>query len=194
MTRIIGGEAGGRRLRTPAGDSTRPTADRVREALFSTVEALLGTLAGRRFLDVYAGSGAVGLEARSRGAAQVVLVEHDTGAARLIRSNARALGLDEVSVIVARAERVAAHDPPGGRFDVAFFDPPYDLAASRLAEALAGLVADSWLAPDALVVVERSRRDAAWQWPDGVQPVRARRYGETMLWYGRFAPTHHEEA
>src|SRR4051794_20009861 len=89
VTRIIGGAAGGRRIKAPAGDRTRPTSDRVREALFSAVDAALGSLHGLRFLDVYAGSGAVGLEARSRGAGVVTLVEHDRRAAGPIPANAR---------------------------------------------------------------------------------------------------------
>ena len=89
MTRIIGGDAGGRRLRTPTGAGTRPTSDRVREALFSAVDAALGSLHGLRFLDLYAGSGAVGLEARSRGAGVVTLVEQDRRTATVIRENVR---------------------------------------------------------------------------------------------------------
>ncbi|MGH3508462.1 MAG: RsmD family RNA methyltransferase, partial [Nocardioidaceae bacterium] len=121
MTRIIGGEARGRRLRTPTGDSTRPTADRVREALFSAIEARIGTLVGRRFLDVYAGSGAVGLEARSRGAEHVALVEQDRATARLIESNARALGFEQVEVVAVRADRIP-EAPAGTGYDVVFLD------------------------------------------------------------------------
>ena len=101
MTRIIAGTAGGRRIKTPAGDGTRPTSDRVREALFSAIDSELGSIAGLRFLDVYAGSGAVGLEARSRGAGVVTLVEHDRRAAALIRENARTLGFTGIDVVVA---------------------------------------------------------------------------------------------
>ncbi len=103
MTRIVAGSAGGRRLRTPSGGRTRPTSDRVKEALFSALESQIGTLAGRRFLDLFAGSGAVGLEARSRGAQHVTLVERDPATAALIRANAKELGLDQVTVLVASA-------------------------------------------------------------------------------------------
>src|SRR3990170_2743067 len=99
MTRIIGGSAGGRRLSTPRGLNTRPTSDRVREALFSAIEAWCGSLAGLRFLDLYAGSGAVGLEARSRGAGVVTLVEQDRRTAALISDNARALGFTRANVL-----------------------------------------------------------------------------------------------
>src|SRR4051795_5085420 len=96
MTRIIGGTAGGRRIKAPSGDNTRPTSDRVREALFSSIDAELGSVTGLRFLDLYAGSGAVGLEARSRGAGVVTMVEHDRRTAGLIRENPRDLGFEHV--------------------------------------------------------------------------------------------------
>jgi 16S rRNA (guanine966-N2)-methyltransferase len=189
MTRIIGGTAGGRRLKTPAGDTTRPTSDRVREALFSAVEAQLGTLAGRRFLDVYAGSGAVGLEARSRGADQVVLVEEYSRAAALIRSNAAMLGLDAVTVLVSKAERLPQTDVVQAPFDVAFFDPPYAVDSARLAQVLTDLAAAGWFTPDALIVVERPRRDDGWVWPPVFVGARSKKYGQTMLWYGHMADT-----
>lgn len=188
MTRIIAGAAGGRRLRTSRGNATRPTSDRVREGLFSALEAALGSLAGSSFLDLYAGSGAVGLEARSRGAAAVTLVEQDRGAAALIRSNAERLGLEPVTVLEAKVERVLADRRSDG-FDVVFMDPPYSLPTEPLRGAAARLASSGWSADGALVVLERSSRDPAWEWPAGFTAVRSKRYGETMLWYGR-APGH----
>ncbi len=181
MTRIIGGTAGGRRLKTPPGEHTRPTTDRVREALFSALESALGSLHGLRFLDVYAGSGAVGLEARSRGACAVTLIEHDRRTAALIRDNARAAGLGDVEVVAAGAARALA-GPPAAPYDVAFLDPPYDLPGSEVAAVLH--VLHVWLSPEALVVVERPRRGPALEWPDGYVADRTRRYGETVLCYG----------
>jgi 16S rRNA (guanine966-N2)-methyltransferase len=186
VTRIIAGAARGRRLQTPAGDSTRPTSDRVREALFSALESELGTLAGRRFLDAYAGSGAVGLEAKSRGASEVMLVEAAPRAAAVIRANVAALGFAGVDVVGSRVERLARRTPAGGGFDVAFFDPPYDEPADDLEAIVDDLGGAGWFVPSAVVVVERPRR-AAWTWPPHVAHVRERRYGETMLWYGRWA-------
>lgn len=186
MTRIIGGVAGGRRLRTPPGEATRPTAERVREALFSSLEAG-GGLAGLVVLDLYAGSGALGLEARSRGAARVVLVEHDRRTAELVRANARALGLDGVRVVAAPVGRFLAGET-SARFDLVLADPPYDLAPDRLSAVLARLVAGGWLAGDAQVVVERSRRGQPPTWPEGIGASRERAYGETVLWYGRATP------
>lgn len=190
MTRIIAGAARGRPLRTPRGGATRPTADRVREALFSALESELGTVAGVRFLDLYAGSGAVGLEARSRGAAYVELVEADRATAALIRANAKSLGFDHVTVRAGKVERwVAEHadaaETSAAPFDVVYVDPPYSVEARTVAELLREVVLSGRLAADAVVVVERSRRDAGWAWPRGLESVRDKRYGETMLHYGR---------
>jgi 16S rRNA (guanine966-N2)-methyltransferase len=183
--RIVSGTAGGRRLRTPAGAGTRPTSDRVKEALFSALEAQLGALTGRRFLDVFAGSGAIGLEARSRGASHVTLMERDPAAASLIRANAKALGLDNVAVVSGSAGSAAARAPEGGGYDVCFLDPPYATSASQLSTLLVTLGQAGWLHDGALVVLERSRRDGEWIWPEGFEPLRSKKYGETMLWYGR---------
>jgi 16S rRNA (guanine966-N2)-methyltransferase len=183
MTRIIGGDAGGRRIKAPAGDSTRPTSDRVREALFSAFEAGLGSLSGLRFLDVYAGSGAVGLEARSRGAGVVTLVEHDRRTAALIRENIATLGQTRVDVVVSSAARAVLHQPRAP-YDVVFLDPPYAVPVLEVEEVLAGLRDHGWLAHEAVVVVERARRGPELTWPDGFTGDRVRKYGETVLWYG----------
>jgi 16S rRNA (guanine966-N2)-methyltransferase len=184
VTRIIAGTAGGRRLKTPTGDGTRPTTDRVREALFSAVDAALGSLAGLRFLDLYAGSGAVGLEARSRGAGVVTLVENDRRTATLIRDNARSLGMTHVDVVAQQATRALA-GPPRAPYDVVYLDPPYSLPTGEVVQVLDALLGGGWLAPDGLVVVERSRRSDPLPWPAGLTGDRERQYGETMLWYGR---------
>ena len=186
MTRIVAGSVGGRRLRTLPGDETRPTVERVREALFSALESALGGLAGRRVLDLYAGSGAVGLEALSRGAAEAVMVERHRRAAALIRRNAQALGLSGWSV-VAEPVRSYLRSGAAAPFDVVFLDPPYALPGEELADVLAGLAGGGWLAAGGYVVVERSRRDPGPAWPEGIDPLRDRRYGETVLWYGRRA-------
>ncbi len=183
VTRIVAGMHGGRRLLVPAGRDTRPTSDRVREALFSTLDALVD-LEGARFADLYAGSGAVGLEALSRGAAHVLLVEADQRAARVARDNVATLGAGgAVRVVADKVERVV-RGAPGEPYDVVFADPPYALADDRVTELLAAL-AGGWLAPDAVVVVERSTRSAPPVWVEGLTPLTSRRYGETTLWYGR---------
>jgi 16S rRNA (guanine966-N2)-methyltransferase len=193
VTRIIGGDARGRRLQTPAGDDTRPTSDRVREALFSSLESELGTLRGHTFLDLYAGSGGVGLEARSRGASGVTLVERSARAAAVIRTNIASLGFQAVHVVVAPVGRLRTPvDPVAGGFDVVFADPPYDYERSILADDLGAIARRGWIAPRALVVVERDRR-SPWSWPTDFMGVRERAYGETMLWYGLWAPMGAEE-
>lgn len=187
MTRVIAGAAGGRRLAVPPGNGTRPTSDRAREGLFSTWQSLLGTFDGIRVADLYAGSGAVGLEALSRGAAHALLVETDARAARTVRENVRALGLPGAEVRAARAEQVVAGPPPAEPYDAVFLDPPYAVSDDDLREILLTLRLQGWLAAEALVTVERSTRGGAFDWPDGFEPLRARRYGEGTFWYGRAA-------
>lgn len=187
MTRVIAGAAGGRRLAVPPGTGTRPTSDRAKEALFSTWGSLRGALDGARVLDLYAGSGAVGFEALSRGAAHVLLVEADPRAAGVVRENAAALKLPGAEVRFARAEKTVAGPPPGPPYDIVFLDPPYDVPDDELREILLTLAANHWLAADALVTVERRTRGGVFGWPEGFEDSRSRRYGEATLWYGRAA-------
>lgn len=190
MTRVIAGAAGGRRLAVPPGNSTRPTSDRAREGLFSSWESQLGGAAawrGLRVLDLYAGSGAVGLEALSRGAGHVLLVEADARAARTVRENVRALGLPGAEVRAGKAAQIVAGDPPGAPYDLVFLDPPYAVSDHDLREILLTLRARDWLTEDALATVERSTRGGDFRWPEGFEGLRSRRYGEGTLWYGRAA-------
>src|SRR4051812_26806788 len=125
MTRIIAGAHGGRRLSAPPGTGTRPTSDRVREALFSALESMTD-LSGARFADLFAGSGAVGLEALSRGADHTFLVESDGRAARAIRDNIATLRVGPAArLVTGKVTTVLAGPPEGGPFDVVFADPPY---------------------------------------------------------------------
>jgi len=189
VPRIIAGAAGGRRLAVPGGRATRPTSDRAREGLFSAVLAALGTLDEAAVLDLYAGSGAVGLEALSRGAGDVLLIESDPGAVQVIRRNIESVGLDGAEVVQDRVARALRRGPPaaGRRRDLVFADPPYSASDDELRESLALLAANGWLAPGALVVVERDARSGPPLWPAGYAADRSRRYGETVLWYGRAA-------
>ncbi|MEJ5914910.1 16S rRNA (guanine(966)-N(2))-methyltransferase RsmD [Pseudokineococcus sp. 1T1Z-3] len=185
MTRLVAGAAGGRTLLVPRGSATRPTSERVREALFSRLEHE-GLLDGTRVLDLYAGSGALGLEAASRGAAAVVLVEAAREAARACRANVASTGLAGVEVREAPVERVLAA-PPGppldGGADLVLLDPPYDVADDALGAVLRALVSAGWLAPEAVVVAERSSRSPEPAWPDGLSRYASRRYGETVVWF-----------
>ena len=182
MVRIVAGVAGGRRLAVPP-HGTRPTSDRVREALFGA----LGDLTGARFADLYAGSGAVGLEAVSRGAVHVLLVEADPRAGRVIRDNIALLKAGDVARLApSRVDSVLLGGPgTGGAFGVVFADPPYGTGEAEVGATLRNLVDHGWLATDALVVVERSIRSPEPAWVKGITGERSRRYGETMLWYGR---------
>ncbi|WP_441250087.1 16S rRNA (guanine(966)-N(2))-methyltransferase RsmD [Kitasatospora sp. McL0602] len=193
MTRVIGGTAGGRRLAVPPGRTTRPTSDKAREAMFSTLEALRGTVHGARMLDLFGGSGAVGLEALSRGAAHALLVESDASAARTIRENVRTLGLPGAEVRAEKAERVAAGPAPVEPYDLLFLDPPYSVPDAELREMLVTLLAGGWIADDALVTVERSTRGGEFDWPEGFEGLRERKYGEGTLWYGRAAAEARED-
>lgn len=191
VSRIIAGRAKGRRVVTPRGANTRPTTDRTREALFSALVSWFDTgdveaaaqLAGVSVLDLFAGSGAVGLEAASRGAGPVVLVESDRPTARLIEGNAAALGL-RADVRAAKAEAVVA--APGRRFDLVFLDPPYDVATETV-EALLETLARTAVEPRGLVVVERSSRGRPPSWPTAFEDTWAKAYGETTLYYGNLA-------
>lgn len=187
MTRIIAGTAGGRRLVTAAGRTTRPTSDRTREGLFATVLAIRGGLAGAAVLDLYAGSGAVGLEALSRGASDVMMVESDPRAAAVIRANIAAIGLAGAQLVAGKVERVLALGPDGRQRDFVFADPPYAVSDLELEQMLAALVSQRWLTPGAIVAVERATRSGPPTWPSGYEPDRSRKYGEATLWYGHAA-------
>lgn len=186
MTRIIAGQWGGRRLDAPKGDGTRPTTDRVRESLFASLTSELGGFDGVLVLDLFAGSGALGLEALSRGAARVDFVESDRRAAAVIKRNIAALSARDAHLHTTTAERFLAErflagEPERG-YDLILLDPPYPVPTADVGQIITATA--PWRADDALIVVERSSRDA-WQWPADVSPVRDKKYGETTLWYGR---------
>jgi 16S rRNA (guanine966-N2)-methyltransferase len=183
MTRIIAGTARGRRISVPAAGA-RPTTDRVRESLFASLDHLLGGFAGARVLDLFAGSGALGLEAASRGATAVVLVERDRPSAAVARANAEAVGVPGIRVVAASVAAHLAGEPEP--FDLVLADPPYDTAAADV-EAVLGRLTQGWLAPDAVVVVERPTRGGEFHWPSGLVALRQRAYGATTLWYGQCA-------
>src|SRR5918997_1543562 len=172
MARIIGGVAGGRRIAVPPS-GTRPTSDRVREALFSALQAP-GAIEDPEVLDLYAGSGALGIEALSRGASTAVLVERDPRACAVIRAN---IGVAGVRGALVRRSSVLAHlRRTPGPVDLVLVDPPY---ADPIDDVVALL--PRWTRSGALVVVERDARSPAPAWPDGLEPEEPRTYGETTL-------------
>ncbi len=185
MSRIVAGEWRGRRLMVPRR-GVRPTSERVREAVFNSLTARLGDWTGLRVLDLYAGSGALGLEALSRGASESVFVERDAGAAGIIRRNLDTLGAGDRAWVLARDVLSAARDAHVP-FDVVFADPPYQDAGS-LPGVLATYCDTGWFAPGAELVVETGRRaESPWGSPahPGLVGVDRRQYGDTTVWYGR---------
>jgi len=214
VIRVIAGAAGGRRLAVPGGVSARPTSDRAREGLFGTVVSEIGSLTGKNVLDLYAGSGAVGLEALSRGARDVLMVESDAQAVAVIRANIETVGLEGARVTRDRVERLLARPPVASgqaaegsareqpEAPVALGAPEapdsrgrpdrYDLVFADPPYAMTTaavtrvltLLTDGWLAHDALVVVERATRSGPVHWPPGYLPGKSRRYGEATFWYG----------
>jgi 16S rRNA (guanine966-N2)-methyltransferase len=182
VTRIVSGVAGGRRLAVPPS-GVRPTGDRAREGLFNSLGTLLD-LEGARVLDLYAGSGALGLEALSRGAAEVVFVESGPRVLPVLRRNLATVGLPGGRVVAGSVPTVVAGPAPA-RFDLVLADPPYATPAAEVLAVLRALVTGEWLAPDAVLVVERSSREPPWEWPTPLAALRDRRYGEAVLRYGR---------
>lgn len=189
MTRIIAGSCSGAQLRTPTGDKTRPTTDKVREAAFNALTAWFSAagqaseeqLAGYSFLDLFSGSGAVGLEAASRGA-KSVMVEKDRAVSRIIKANIAHTKL-AARLVVAGVETFLESEPES--FDVVWLDPPYALASQRV-ESLLTKLGCGWLAQDGLVIVERSAKSQAFMWPAGYSDSWQRRYGDTVLNFSRW--------
>lgn len=173
--RIIAGTHGGLLLETPDGDDVRPTYDRVKEAWFSS---LAPRLRGARVLDAFAGTGALGLEAASRGAAEVVCVEVDPAAAALVERNIASTGLD-VSLVLGSVPEVLRTSLAGREFDVVLLDPPYAMDGDDLAPVLAGVAGVT--ATGGEVWLEASRRSPDPSWPEDLEPTRTRSYGETQL-------------
>ena len=159
---------------------TRPTSDRVREALFSSLEAMMD-LDGAQVLDLYAGSGALGFEALSRGAEHATFVESDKRAAEVLKANAKELGFANTTIANRTAEAYVSAE--GEKFDVVFADPPYAVTDDEIEKVLRGIAPR--LAEDAVLIVERASRSSEPVWPDGVEPLRAKRYGDTAVYWGR---------
>lgn len=181
--RIIAGMWRGRRITAPAGSETRPTADRVREAVFSSVITRLGPLDGVRVLDLYAGSGALGIEALSRGAAYATFVESDRRAADAIRTNLAALGAHDATVTVTRVERFDASRLRDAPVSLLFADPPYRIDAAEFSQVLETLADGGALESGALIVYEHGTKTQP-SWPSGFSETGVRRYGDTEVTYG----------
>lgn len=188
--RIISGKWRGRYVPSPVSDGTRPTSDRVREALFTRLEHL-GRLSGARVLDLYAGTGALGLEALSRGAASAEFVEQHRQSAAALRDTAAGFGAAATvhTIDVGAFLRQGTSRP----FDLVFADPPYGQPTDQLDDILATLERHTWLGDDALIVVERSIRTTPATWPARWEDVQSKTYGETALWFA-YTPDDEDDA
>jgi 16S rRNA (guanine966-N2)-methyltransferase len=177
---VIAGEQGGLRLVAPKGTRTRPTSDRVKESVFGALGA--GRLAGANVLDGYAGSGALAIEALSRGAARATLVDRDPRAVDAIRRNLASTRLTDRATVHRRGfGGFLTGRVPDVPFDLVLLDPPYDVAGPDLARILAALAVPGWLAEDARVVIERSAAAGPPTFPDGWRVTWERVYGDTLV-------------
>lgn len=187
--RIIAGLAKGRTLATVAG-ATRPTSDRAREGLFSSLISEFGDFTGVKVLDLFAGSGAIGLEALSRGAELVHSVEKNEGACKTISKNAGLVSRSKTPGVF-HLYTVAAQKflelPAPAQYDFVYLDPPYDFSDTEIYKCLEQLLAGRFLREDALLAVERSGKASPMKWPTGYEPIRVRKYGQAQINYGKLA-------
>ena len=183
--RIIAGLAKGRNLISPSG-ATRPTSDRAREALFSTLESEFGSINDLTVLDLYCGSGAVGAEALSRGAAVVYAVDNDEKATNVTRQNFALLenisGVGTTSVITSSVGKFLDKTSEL-QFDVIFLDPPYDLPNNEIEKTLSAIVKNRFLKPSAVVAIERDSKSKKLNWPAGLKELKERKYGAATIFY-----------
>jgi 16S rRNA (guanine966-N2)-methyltransferase len=183
MTRIVAGRWGGRRLAVPAR-GTRPTSERVREAVMNTLTNRLDDWEGTRVLDLFAGSGALGFEALSRGAAWATFVDSERAAVRVLKDNAAALATQDWTIVARDAKSVVSRPNPDQPYRVVFADPPYDSSMVQLRDVLAGVAGNGWIRRDAILVVETARRGRGEPWPPELASEGFRDYGDTRIWYG----------
>jgi len=185
--RIIAGVAKGRTLSSVAG-ATRPTSDRAREGLFSSLLSEFGDFLGLHFLDLFAGSGAIGLEALSRGATLVHAVEKDESACKTIRTNEELIGPTPgaFQLFSMSAHRFLEMSAPA-TYHIVYIDPPYDYSSKELNEVLVQLLAGGFIRPDAVIAVERAAKADTLVWPEGYAILRERKYGQAVIYYGILA-------
>lgn len=183
--RIIAGLGKGRNLISPSG-AVRPTSDRAREALFSTLESEFGSINDLYFLDLYCGSGAVSAEALSRGAAFVQAVDKEEKATSVARSNHEMLsnlqGVGSSSVITMSVSRFLEKSAEF-KFDIVFMDPPYDLGREEVFGTLRLLSEHGFLKKGSVVAIERDSKSGAIEWPEGFAPLKERKYGSATIYY-----------
>jgi 16S rRNA (guanine966-N2)-methyltransferase len=188
--RIIAGVAKGRILGTVAG-ATRPTSDRAREGLFSSLASEFGTFEGLHVLDLFGGSGAIGLESLSRGATSVHIVEKDDEAQKTIETNFEIVKKSNppgsFHLYGMSAERFLK-DAPKNKYHLVYIDPPYDFSNQAVEDVLSALHDYEFLSSDAFIAVERTTRGAQFIWPDAFVPARERKYGQATIYYANYQP------
>jgi 16S rRNA (guanine966-N2)-methyltransferase len=188
--RIIAGVARGRTLGTVAG-ATRPTSDRAREGLFSSLTSEFGSFEGLHILDLFGGSGAIALESLSRGATLVHVVEKDDEAQRTIETNYELVKKSNPSgkmqLFGMSAERFLK-DLPKTKYHLVYIDPPYDFSNQAVEDVLSALHDGDFLSSDAFIAVERTARGAQFIWPDAFAPARERNYGQATIYYANYQP------
>jgi 16S rRNA (guanine966-N2)-methyltransferase len=188
--RIIAGVAKGRTLGTVAG-ATRPTSDRAREGLFSSLLSEFGDFLGLHILDLFGGSGAIALEALSRGATLVHVVEKDAEAQKTIENNYELVNKNKPAGkfhLYAMSAQRFVNDPPKEKYHIVYVDPPYDFSDAEIEEILSKLHAGSFLKDDAVIAVERTAKRSHFSWPAGFSAVRERNYGQATIFYGNYTP------
>ena len=188
--RIIAGVAKGRTLGTVAG-ATRPTSDRAREGLFSSLLSEFGDFLGLHVLDLFGGSGAIGLEALSRGASLVHIVEKDSDAQKTVENNFELVNKNmpagKFHLYSMSAQRFVS-DPPKDKYHIVYIDPPYEFLDYEVEEILSKLHSGGFLKDDALIAVERTAKRSNFSWPSGFTAVRERNYGQATIFYGNYTP------
>ena len=188
--RIIAGVAKGRTLGTVAG-ATRPTSDRAREGLFSSLLSEFGDFLGLHVLDLFGGSGAIALEALSRGASLVHIVEKDSDAQKTIENNFELVNKNKPAgkfhLYSMSAQRFVS-DPPKEKYHIVYIDPPYEFLDSEVEDILSKLREGGFLKDDALIAVERTAKRSNFSWPTGFTAVRERNYGQATIFYGNYTP------
>lgn len=185
MTRIIAGDLRGRNIKVP-DSGTRPTSDRVREAIFSTLTSL-DAIADLNVLDLYSGSGALGIEALSRGAKSCVFVENNRNASSVIQKNLEDLNI-EAHVLEVKVESLLNKVPSSkltSPFQLVFLDPPYEYSLQEISKVLNLGLSNSWFSQDAILVIETGKGIKEFIWPEGFESVREKSYGDTSVWYGQ---------
>ncbi len=188
--RIIAGVAKGRTLGTVAG-ATRPTSDRAREGLFSSLLSEFGDFLGLHVLDLFGGSGAIGLEALSRGASLVHIVEKDVDAQKTIENNCELVNKNKPVVkfhLYSMSAQRFVSDPPKEKYHIVYVDPPFDFSDAEVEEILTKLNTGGFLKEDAIIAVERTSKRSHFSWPQGFSAVRERNYGQATIFYGNYTP------